>query len=519
MSTLPPAKRQNGDTVYRVAQLNRAVRAALEQRWSSVWVAGELSDVTRAASGHVYFTLNDELEPAQLRVVMFGNDARRSKAKLTDGARVRLLGQLSLFTPRGSYQLIARLALPQGLGDLHANFERVRAKLEAEGLLAPERKRPLPHLPRVLGVVTSTSGAALHDIVRCAQSRCPVRIVVSPCQVQGPDAPATIVAALEAVQRIRRLDVVIIGRGGGAAEDLVAFNDERVARAIAACRVPIVSAVGHEVDVSIADLVADVRAATPSNAAELVVPELRVLQGELRTAQRALERAIEVRLGRARLRLERFNQQRREPRGVLAAARGRLHALHVRLSRSELERHKRARGQLRALTERLQRSDPRLALAKDRAQLHALQARLVRAEHAQARSLRAQLRALAERLQHNDPRHLLAEQRARLHALAERLQRQDPRLLLAKHRARWLELHTSLARLVEPLLAHKRAELGRRVAQLEALSPLASLARGYAIALHEASGKALLRATDAKSGDAILLRLHDGSLRTRVESS
>ncbi|HKP61315.1 MAG TPA: exodeoxyribonuclease VII large subunit, partial [Polyangiales bacterium] len=280
MSTLPVAD----DTVYRVAQLNREVRSALERKYGSVWVAGELSDVTHAASGHVYFTLNDEQEPAQVRGVMFGNDARRSKARLVDGSRVKLLGQLSLFTPRGSYQLIARLALPQGLGDLHANFERVRLKLEAEGLLAPERKRKLPHLPRILGVVTSRQGAALHDIVRCAQSRCPLRIVVSPCQVQGPDAPVSIVAALEMIQHLRRLDVVIVGRGGGAAEDLVAFNDERVARAIAACRVPVISAVGHEVDVSIADLVADVRAATPSNAAELAVPERRTLQAELRAA-------------------------------------------------------------------------------------------------------------------------------------------------------------------------------------------------------------------------------------------
>jgi exodeoxyribonuclease VII large subunit len=445
MSTLPVAD----DTVYRVAQLNRAVRTALEQRWSSVWVAGELSDVKRAAAGHVYFTLNDEQEPAQVRGVMFGNDARRSKARLADGSRVKLLGQLSLFTPRGSYQLIARLALPQGLGDLHANFERVRLKLEAEGLLAAERKRALPHLPRILGVVTSSSGAALHDIVRCAQSRCPIRIVVSPCQVQGLDAPDSIIAALEMIQKLRKLDVVIVGRGGGAAEDLVAFNDERVARAIAACRVPVISAVGHEVDVSIADLVADVRAATPSNAAELAVPERRALQAELRSAQRALERAIEVRLGRARLRLERVNQQRREPRAVLASSLAQLNAAHARLLRAQTEQHKRAR--------------------------------------------------------------------ARLVALSERLNRVDPRLLLSRNRARWLQLHTALAGLAKPLAARKRAELMRRVAKLEALSPLASLARGYAIALHEGTGKALLRAADAQSGDAVTLRLHEGELRARVE--
>jgi exodeoxyribonuclease VII large subunit len=454
MSTLPftgPKSSQNGDdTVYRVAQLNRAVRTVLEAKWSSVWVSGELSDVTEATSGHVYFTLNDEREPAQVRVVMFRNDARRSKAKLENGSRVKLLGQVSLFTPRGSYQLIARIALPEGLGDLHANFERVRLKLEAEGLLADSRKRALPHLPRVLGVVTSRSGAALHDIIQIANTRCPVRIVVSPCQVQGNDAPASIVRALKLIQQLQLLDVVIVGRGGGASEDLVAFNDERVARAIAACRVPVVSAVGHEVDITIADLVADVRAATPSNAAELTVPERRILHGELRTAHRSLQRAIEVRVGRGRLRLERSSQRLREPRAALARARARLAQLQARL--------------LRAHNQRLQR------------------------------------------------------ERARLSKQTERLSRADPRRALAEHRTRWMELHTSLIRLGKPLCQKGRAELARRVSQLDALSPLRSLARGYAIALHEPTGKALLRASDAKAGDLIELRLHEGELRTRVES-
>jgi exodeoxyribonuclease VII large subunit len=449
MSTLPFMERNGDDTVYRVAQLNRAVRTLLEQKWANVWVAGELSDVTQASSGHVYFTLNDEEEPAQLRVVMFRADARRSKARLADGSRVKVQGQVSLFAPRGTYQLIARVALPQGLGELHANFERVRKKLEAEGLLAAERKRALPHLPRILGIVTSRAGAALHDIVEVANTRCPVRIVVSPCQVQGLDAPGSIVSALKLIQRMRELDVVIIGRGGGAAEDLVAFNDERVARAIAACRVPVVSAVGHEVDITIADLVADVRAATPSNAAELAVPERRTLLAELRTAQRALERGIEVRIGRARLRLERAAQQLREPRTAVARARARLDALHARM--------------LRAETQRLRRD------------------------------------------------------RKRLVAHAERLARTDPRLMVSSNRARWIALHTRLLELGKALGKKQRAELSRRAAQLEALSPLRSLARGYAIALHEPTGKALLRAADAAPGDVIQVRLHDGTLRTRVE--
>jgi len=457
MSTLPlfsqqkPDAESNGDEakVYRVAQLNRAVRGLLEQRWTNVWVGGEISDLTRAGSGHLYFTLNDEDEPAQLRVVLFKNDARRSKARLENGARVKIQGQLSLFTPRGSYQMIGRIALPEGLGELHAQFERTRVRLEAEGLLAPGRKRALPRLPRVLGVVTSSAGAALHDIVRVAHERCPVRIVVSGCVVQGSEAPSSIVNAIELIQRLPELDLLIIGRGGGAAEDLIAFNDERVARAIALCRVPTISAVGHEVDVTIADLVADVRAATPSNAAELAVPDRRALLAELRAAERALTRATEVRLGRARLRMERLAQHLKDPRRALRATRARVDTAHTAL-----------------------------------------------------------LACLAGQLR-ND--------RARLSRLVERLARADPRLLLAQRRGRLLQLQSALQATGRTLLRPQRSELMRLAGRLDALSPLGSLARGYAIALHEASGKALLRASDARVGDLLQVRLHEGTLRARVE--
>jgi exodeoxyribonuclease VII large subunit len=457
MSTLPlfstqkPDSGGNGDDakVYRVSQLNRAVRGLLEKHWTNVWVAGEISDLTRAGSGHVYFTLNDEQEPAQLRVVLFKNDARRSKARLENGARIKIQGQLSLFTPRGSYQMIARLALPEGLGELHAQFERTRLRLEAEGLLTQERKRSLPRLPRVLGVVTSSAGAALHDIVRVAHGRCPVRIVISACVVQGSEAPASIVCAIELIQELPELDLLIVGRGGGAAEDLIAFNDERVARAIATCRVPTISAVGHEVDVTIADLVADVRAATPSNAAELAVPDRRALLAELRAVERALTRATEVRLGRARLRLERLAQHLRDPRRALRATRARVDTAHDRL--------------LACLSARM-RTD-----------------------------------------------------RTRLSRLVERLARADPRLLLAQRRGRLLQLQSSLHGLGRTVCLPHRSKLMRLAGGLDALSPLGSLARGYAIVLHEPTGKALLRAEDAHVGDRLQVRLHEGTLRTRVE--
>jgi exodeoxyribonuclease VII large subunit len=437
------------EKVFRVSELNRAVRLVLEDRWGSVWVQGELSDVTRATSGHLYFTVNDEEEPAQIRAVMFRGDASRCKTALENGARVRLRGSLSLFEPRGSFQLIARVAQPAGLGELQAQFERLRKKLAAEGLFAPERKRKLPLLPRVIGVVTSASGAALHDIIRVASSRCPVRIVVSPCTVQGAEAPASIVAALEAIARLPELDVVIVGRGGGAAEDLFAFNDERVARAIAACCVPTISAVGHEVDVTIADLVADVRAATPSNAAEIAVPERRVLVEALQTRQRALERILEVAIARYRLQLDRLSTLLGDPREALSGIRRRLESLAGQAAYN------------------IQRE-----LRHDRSELHALNLRLLGAE---------------------------------------------PRVHYARRRADLFELTYRVRAAGGPMVANRRAQLTELAARLHALSPLNVLARGYAIARSEKSGRAIVRADETCSGEWLSLLLHQGQLRVRVQ--
>lgn len=436
--------------VYRVAQVNRAVRLLLEDRYQNVWIEGELSDVTRAASGHVYFTLNDEEENAQLRGVMFRSDAQRARAKLEDGARVRLRGTVSLFEPRGSYQLIARVALPSGQGDLYARFEAVRRKLEAEGLLDPERKRPLPRFPRVIGVVTSEHGAALHDVIRVAQARCPVRIIVSPCLVQGPEAPDSIAAAVALLARVQELDVMIVGRGGGASEDLFAFNDERVARSLSACPVPVVSAVGHEVDVTIADLVADVRAATPSNAAELVVPERSALLSELTHRRRALQRAIRMRLDRQRLGLDRLARELSDPRTTVMAKRQRLEALRA------------------ALRETGQGS--------------------------------------------------LSNRRRRVDALRQRISARDPRLLLSARRSRLAQLHARLSKTADKQLSDRKTRLSAVAARLSAMSPLSVLSRGYAIALHGPSGKALTRAEEAAPGDPLTLRLHQGSLTARVET-
>ena len=436
------------ERVFRVAEVNRAVRLTLEDNWANVLIEGELSDV-RHAKGHVYFSLNDEEDPAQLRGVMFASDVRRTKAPLEDGARVRFRGKLSLYTARGQFQLIARSAKLAGEGDLAAQFRKLRAKLEAEGLLDPETKRSLPELPRVVGVVTSRTGAALRDIIRVASDRCPVEILVADCRVQGEDAPRSIVSALELVQRVDDLDVVIVSRGGGSAEDLWAFNDEGVARAIASCRVPVVSGVGHEVDVTIADLVADVRAATPSNAAELVVPERETLLRDVQSLERRLSQALDNRVGSLRLGLERLLRPLYGTRRLLAPIHERVAELH----------------------QRLMRQDPRSVLRRDQRLLATLTARL----------------------------------------------RDAGRLPMRRRRDRLIALRFTLHGRGRPMVREARAAYASSCAQLDALSPLRVLERGYAIALHESTGRAVRSESEVEDGDRLRVRVFEGEFGAKVE--
>ena len=459
-----------GERVFRVSEINRAVRYGLEDAWPSVLIEGELSDVRRA-KGHVYFSLNDEERDAQLRGVMFQSDVRRTRTALEDGARVRFRGKLSLYQPRGQFQLIARSAKPAGEGDLAARFARLRQKLEAEGLMDPTRRRRLPRLPRVVGVVTSRSGAAVRDIIRVAAERCPVRLVIVDCRVQGDDAPATIVSAIERVQQLPDLDVVIVSRGGGASEDLWAFNDEGVARAIAGCRVPVVCGVGHEVDVTIADLVADLRAATPSNAAELVVPERESLVRELQSLERRLSQALDGQVGARRLRLERLLRPLFGARRVIAPVRRSLLALKDRLAQTTRAILRTRRSGLVDLRTRLDRHDPRSTLGADR--------------------------------------RVLASTAARL--------RDAGRIPIARRRQELVRLTTLLQSRGRPMIREARASHQQAVARLDALSPLRVLERGYAIALHADTGQAVRRADEVQGGDRIVVRVAHGEFATKVE--
>ena len=270
-----------------------------------VW--GELSNFRRHHSGHCYFTLKDAR--ASLRCVMFRSKAIGLKFVPRDGLRVRLTGNVSVYERDGNYQLYVESMLPDGLGDLSAAFAKLRKKLLAEGLFDESRKQPIPFLPKAIGVVTSPTGAALRDIVTVARRRHGgIPIVLVPAQVQGEEAPEQIVRGIELLDRSGRVDVIVIGRGGGSIEELWAFNDERVVRAVAAAVTPIVSAVGHQTDFTLSDFAADLRAATPSQAAELVVPDRLELLRRLSSTKRRLNQALRHRLIKRRLRLERCLQ-------------------------------------------------------------------------------------------------------------------------------------------------------------------------------------------------------------------
>ena len=283
-----------------------------------VRVRGELSNFRRHHSGHCYFTLKDS--GASLRCVMFRSRAQLLRFEPNDGARVRIAGHVSIYERDGTYQLYVDSMTADGLGDLSVAFAKLREKLLAEGLFEESRKKPLPLLPRAVGIVTSPTGAAIRDILTVAKRRHPgIPILLAPVQVQGDEAPEQIVRGIQLLDRSGRVDVIVIGRGGGSIEELWAFNDERVVRAVAAATMPVVSAVGHQTDYTLSDFAADIRAATPSQAAELVVPERTELIRRLLVAQHRVNQALKHRLIRRRLRLERClrSQLFRRPRELV----------------------------------------------------------------------------------------------------------------------------------------------------------------------------------------------------------
>jgi exodeoxyribonuclease VII large subunit len=357
-----------------------------------VWLEGEVTQVSQPASGHLYFALRDR--DCVLSAVMWGRDATRMRFRIEAGQRLRVRGRLGVYDRDGKMQLYADFAEPAGLGAEALALEQLKAKLAAEGLFAAARKRPLPRFPRRIGVVTSKSGAAVHDIIRTVQRRLPTPILIADAAVQGQTAPHQIVMGMAMVVRAG-VDVVIVGRGGGAATDLTAFNHERVVRTIARCPVPVISAVGHEVDLSLADLAADARASTPTAAAELAVPDGAALVDQLHKERRRLDREIRHRVDRARQDLD-HHTMALHARGerALAAGRAELQTLAHRLTGLHPRRRIFLRGaQLAELMRRLTAVHPASRLARAR---HELDALIARRDAAMRRNLEARRGQLGE---------------------------------------------------------------------------------------------------------------------------
>jgi len=386
------------ESVIGVAELDRRLKRAVESASGAEWVEGEIASLKLASSGHAYFSLRDEVEDASIDCVMYRFNAQRARKHLADGTRVQVRGRATLWAPRGRLQFAVETLRPAGRGALLEALERLKEKLAAEGLFAAERKRPLPAEPRIVGVVTSASGAAFHDIRTVAFRRGGARLVLAPALVQGEGAPASLVAALDLIERYPGLDVVIFGRGGGSGDDLMAFNDERVVRRLATMRVPVVSAVGHEIDTTLSDLVADVRAATPSQAAELVVPDAEGRRETLARQRQQLWRALRTNLVERRAEVQRLRARLGDPRFVVVERQQSLDELHTRLERHLARLLARQRSGLDALRGRLQARHPRAVLAEARADLAPLSLRLEASTRRTLAHARSELEAHAARL-------------------------------------------------------------------------------------------------------------------------
>lgn len=447
----------------------------LEENFGLIWLEGEVSNLARPGSGHWYFSLKDAR--AQVRCAMFKNRNMRLKFQPENGLKILLRGRVSLYLGRGEFQVIVDHIEPAGEGALRLAFEQLRARLEAEGLFAPERKRPLPTMPKHLAVITSPTGAAIRDILTVLGRRWPAAVVtLLPSAVQGDAAPAELKSAIERLARWRELvpeqapELLIIGRGGGSLEDLWAFNDEDLARAIVECPIPVISAVGHEVDFTIADLVADLRAATPSAAAELAVPDRSDWLLSFGQIERRLHRSARRSFEQVRERLRHLSLRLRHP------------------------------GHL--LRERIQRTDE-------------LDLRLRREIDRGSNRRRERLEALQRRLFHASPSSRLTRNGERLTRLERRLLQVQPIGRVQRERSRLAGLERRLENAQTRLIERKRSEQQRLAGTLNAFNPLAVVERGYAILSRPDAtrfGTVIRGPDDVREGEVLHARLAGGVL-------
>lgn len=451
-AALNDAKQQaatNARHIFSVSELNHCARELLETRFRHISLEGEISNLAQPNSGHIYLTLKDDA--SQLRCAMFKGRNRTLTFKPQNGNKVLVTGKLSLYAPRGDYQLIIDSMEEAGLGALQRAYEALKTKLFAEGLFDEAQKQPIPAHPKSIGVVTSATGAAIHDIISVIRRRFPLLpITIYPCLVQGANAAETIIKGIEQANRRQECDVLIVGRGGGSLEDLWAFNDERLARVIAASELPIISAVGHQVDFTIADFVADVRAPTPSAAAELVSPD----QGALKEQFEAYEFKL-------------LNQWQ----------------LHLQRRQQYVDR----------LSLRIEH--PSKKLAQQQQLVSALEKRL--AWHIQ---------------------HILSNKRQQQTHLENRLLPHNPSRVIPRQRQQVQTLEQRLYEAIRRQRASAEQSLSFAAQQLHAISPLATLGRGYSI-LKDNDNRVVHRIEGISPGDTLTARVEDGIITTTVNST
>jgi exodeoxyribonuclease VII large subunit len=443
--------------VFSVSELTSDIRRLLERQIGQIWVTGEITNCRAQSSGHVYFTLKDA--SAQLNCIVFRTDALANRAALEDGRKVILKGEMTVYEPRGQYQLRVLAVELQGIGALQAAFEKLKEKLAAEGLFALDRKRPLPRFPQRIGLVTSPTGAALRDVLHVARRRNPaLEIILVPCAVQGQGAAGEIAEAIRRLNQWseisgRKLDLILLTRGGGSLEDLWAFNEEIVARAIFHSALPVVSAVGHEIDFTISDFVADLRAATPSAGAEILTE------------------------------------------GVFAACKWMSHA-EAKLGDAVRRRLHGERRHFQQLGQRLKASHPRHILDQRLQLLDDLQSTLSRYARQQLQQCRFHRKNLAARLNRLRPRQMLAQRRVSVIQVKNRLREQVRHQLLGlKQRGEILQ------------------------ARLRLLGPEQVLSRGYSITQDAATGKVIRSKQQTRPGQILKTRLQSGEVRSRVEKA
>jgi len=441
----------NEPHIYTIKDVNKYIRMKMDGDavLSDVWIRGEISNFTHHSSGHMYFTLKDK--DSRLKCVMFASQNAKMKFIPREGTKVLARGSITVFERDGAYQFYANIMQPDGLGSLFLAYEQLKTRLEEEGLFATSRKQALPLFPKTIGIVTSPTGAAVRDIIITLQRRYPLaNILLYPVQVQGELAAPSIVKALQFMNCNERCDVLIVGRGGGSLEELWAFNEESVARAIADSKIPVISAVGHETDYTIADFVADVRAATPTAAAELAVPHILELQAQVLRFQEKLD-----------------------------------YAMHMKLER---------------LKERLHRSTRSPMLMQPKKYLLQQAEKVDFLEEALKVRLKAKLDRNAS---------LLAQSNSRLAVVHP-----GHRIALANKHIEYVngQLKDQMKRVVE----QKKLAFVRHMTQLDALSPLKVMARGYSL-VYEPKGQLLKSVADVSKGEQLQIRLSDGSISCQIE--